>query len=358
MFLSLPEKWHGLSDVEIRYRKRYLDLNMNEHVRAMFLLRSKLITKLRAFMDARGYLEVQTPILQPIYGGGFAKPFKTHHNALDMDMYLRIANEMYLKRLVVGGFPRVYEVCTDFRNEGIDYKHNPEFTTMEAMTAYENYFYGMEIIEELTEFLAKETLGTTKVEYEGKKIDVKRPWKRLTMAEAIKSALKIDVEKLKAPALAQECKKQKIDDTKIKPAKSWGELVVLLFEEKVEATLIQPTFIYNFPTEITPLAKKCPNDPRFTESFEQYINGWEIGNNYTEINDPIDLRKRFIEEKDRAKAGFEEAHQTDEDYLEAIMHGMPPTVGIATSIDRLVMLFTGAHTIREVILFPILRPEK
>ena len=356
--LPLPEKWHGLSDVEIRYRKRYLDLNMNEHVRAMFLLRSKLITKLRAFMDARGYLEVQTPILQPIYGGGFAKPFKTHHNALDMDMYLRIANEMYLKRLVVGGFPRVYEVCTDFRNEGIDYKHNPEFTTMEAMTAYENYFYGMEIIEELTEFLAKETLGTTKVEYEGKKIDVKRPWKRLTMAEAIKSALKIDVEKLKAPALAQECKKQKIDDTKIKPAKSWGELVVLLFEEKVEATLIQPTFIYNFPTEITPLAKKCPNDPRFTESFEQYINGWEIGNNYTEINDPIDLRKRFIEEKDRAKAGFEEAHQTDEDYLEAIMHGMPPTVGIATSIDRLVMLFTGAHTIREVILFPILRPEK
>lgn len=356
--LPLPEKWHGLSDVEVRYRKRYLDLIMNEHIREIFRMRSTLVRKLRNFMDERGYLEVQTPILQPIYGGGFAKPFKTHHNALNMDMYLRIANEMYLKRLIVGGFERVYEVCTDFRNEGIDYKHNPEFTTMEAMTAYENYFYGMDLIEELTEFLAKETRGAAKIEYEGKKIDLKRPWKRLTMAEAIRNALKIEVEKMTAGALVKECQRQKIDAQKIKTAQSWGELVALLFEEKVEPTLIQPTFIYNFPTEITPLAKKCPNDPRFTESFEQYINGWEIGNNYTEINDPTDLQKRFIEEKKREKAGFEEAHQTDEDYVEAIMHGLPPTVGIATSIDRLVMLFTGAHNIKEVILFPTLKSAR
>ncbi len=355
--LPLPEKWHGLSDVEVRYRKRYLDLIMNAHVREAFILRSRLISKLRAFMDARGYLEVQTPILQPIYGGGFAKPFITHHNALAMDMYLRIANEMYLKRLVVGGFERVYEVCTDFRNEGIDYKHNPEFTTMEAMTAYENYFYGMQLIEELTAYLAQETLGTTAVEYEGQKIELKAPWRRMTMVEAIQNVLKIDVLKMDVAALTAECKRQKIASENIKSRQKWGELVALIFEEKVEAALIQPTFIYNFPTEITPLAKKCPDDHRFTESFEQYINGWEIGNNYTEINDPIDLRKRFIEEKDRAKAGFDEAHQTDEDYLEAIAHGMPPTVGIATSIDRLVMLFSGAHTIREVILFPMLRPE-
>lgn len=356
--LPLPEKWHGLTDVEVRYRKRYLDLVMNEDVRAIFKLRSKLVTKLREFMDQHGYLEVQTPILQPIYGGGFAKPFKTHHNALDIDMYLRIANEMYLKRLVVGGFPRVYEICTDFRNEGIDYKHNPEFTTMEAMTAYEDYFYGMNLIEELTEFLAVETVGATKLEYEGNRIDLKRPWRRMTMVEAIKDVLKLDVLKMDTNALLQECKKQKVNGEKIKSAQSWGELVTLLFEEKVESTLIQPTFIYNFPVEVSPLAKKCHDDARFAQRFEQFINGWEIGNNYSEINDPLDLQKRFIDEKKRENAGFEEAHQTDDDYLEAIMHGMPPTVGIATSIDRLVMLLTGAHNIREVILFPVLRPTQ
>ncbi|MBI2552597.1 lysine--tRNA ligase [Candidatus Uhrbacteria bacterium] len=356
--LPLPEKWHGLSDVEMRYRKRYLDLIMNEHVRETFILRSRLIGKLRPFMDARNYLEVQTPILQPIYGGGFAKPFITHHHALGMDMYLRISNEMYLKRLIVGGFERVYEVSTDFRNEGIDHNHNPEFTIMEAMTAYENYFYGMQLIEELTAYLAQEALGTTEITYAGRKIELKAPWRRLTMVEAIQNVLKIDVLKMDVAALTAECKRQKIASENIKTRQKWGELVALLFEEQVEPTLIQPTFIYNFPTEITPLAKKCPNDPRFTESFEQYINGWEIGNNYTEINDPQDLQKRFIEERKREKGGFGEAHQTDEDYVEAIMHGLPPTVGIATSIDRLVMLFTGAHNIKEVILFPTLRPEK
>lgn len=356
--LPLPEKWHGLTDTEVRYRKRYLDLVMNKQVRANLVLRSCLITKVREFMDKREYLEVQTPILQPIYGGGFARPFKTHHNALDADMFLRISNEMYLKRLIVGGFEKVYELSTDFRNEGIDHTHNPEFTILEAMTAYKNYFYGMDLIEELTEFVAKQTMGTTKIEYEGNKIDLKRPWKRLTMAEAIHQKLKINVLKLDKKALLKKIQTLKIDKAKIKSAKTWGALVDLLFEEKVADDLIQPTIIYNFPTEVTPLAKKCIDDPRFTESFEQYINGWEIGNNYSEINDPTDLQKRFVEEKDRGKAGFEEAHQTDEDYLEAIMHGMPPTVGIAASIDRLAMLFTGSHNIKEVIPFPTLRPEK
>lgn len=357
--LPLPEKWHGLTDTEIRYRKRYLDLISNPQVKDIFNKRSLIIQKIRELMMQKGYLEVETPILQPIYGGGFAKPFKTKHNSLKMDMYLRISDEMYLKRLIVGGYEKVFEFCKDFRNEGIDRDHNPEFNMLEAMTAYEDYNFSMDLVEEIYEYTAKEVLGSTTVDYQGQKIELKRPWRRAKMVDLVKETTGVDYFKLKD--LAEGKKKAQelgIDKEKISQCLNIGSIVALIFEEKVEETLIQPTIVYEHPVETSPLAKKCKDDPRFTERFEHFVLGKEHGNHYSELNDPVDLKQRFIEEKKKVKAGFDEAHQTDNDFLQAIEHGMPPVTGIGIGIDRMVMLLTDSPSIREVIFFPILRNEK
>lgn len=356
----LPEKWHGLSDVETRFRKRYLDLVMNDDVRARMLLRSKILSSIRALLDQKDFIEVETPTLQPVYGGGFARPFKTHHNALDADFYLRISDEMYLKRLLVGGFEKVYEITKVFRNEGIDHDHNPEFTMFEAQVAYENYEYGMDLFEEIFEFAAKTAIGKTQVEHGDTTIELKRPWKRIRLIDAVEEigGIKKEIWSDEKSARA-ELKKllPKSEIGQVDKMKTVGELLALAFEVLVEEKLIQPTIVYDYPIEVSPLAKKSP-DPRFVERFEAFALGSEIGNNYSELNDPVDLEKRFIMEKEREEAGFEEAHQTDFDYLEAIQHGMPPACGLGIGIDRMVMLLTGASNIKEVILFPTLRPEK
>ena len=355
----LPEKWHGLKDVEERYRKRYLDTIMNRDVKTRLDIRSKVITAMRGFLDMQGYVEVETPTLQPVYGGGFAKPFSTHHNALDSDFYLRISDEMYLKRLIVGGYEKIYEITKVFRNEGVDHDHNPEFTMFEAMTAFEDYGFGMDIIEEIIEHCAEKVLGTTELEYQGKKLSVKRPWKRLRVVEAIEEFTGMDplkwelLKEAKESVMGMDIRKEKLSE--LKKMNTIGEVIAFAFEETVEEKLIQPTIIYDYPVEISPLAKKC-DDPRFTQRFEMFAFGSELGNNYTELTDPSDLHKRFVEEKKREKAGFDEAHQTDYDYLTAIEHGFPPTCGIAIGIDRLVMMFTDSWAIREIIAFPTLKP--
>lgn len=359
--LPLPDAWHGLKDVEERYRKRYLDTILNPEVKNRLLTRSKIIDSIRDFLTDKGFIEVETPTLQPVYGGGFARPFSTHHNELDANLYLRISDEMYLKRLIIGGFEKVFEITKVFRNEGIDLDHNPEFTMFEAMAAYEDYSYGMDIIEEIIEYTALRVLGTTKFTYQGVEMDVKRPWSRLRMAESVQKFTGVDPLKWKTISDAKKSiQTMEIKEEKFKELKKFrtvGECIAFAFEEAVEEKLVQPTIIYDYPIEISPLAKKCA-DPRFTQRFEMFAFGSELGNNYTELNDPIDLRKRFVEEKNREKAGFAEAHQTDYDYLEAIEHGFPPTCGIAIGIDRLVMLLTDARSIKEVILFPTLRPQK
>jgi len=356
----LPSTWHGLKDVEERYRKRYLDLILNESVKERFDIRGRVVSSIREFLDARGYKEVETPTLQPVYGGGFAKPFITHHNALDSDFYLRISDEMYLKRLIVGGFEKVYEITKVFRNEGVDYDHNPEFTMFEAMAAFKDYNYGMDIIEEIVEDATQKVLGKTVISYQGTNLEFKRPWKRMKLVEAVKEYAGIDPLSWQSFEEAKEsAKKLVVKEEKLKGLEHMhtiGEVAAFVFEELVEEKLIQPTFIYDYPIEVSPLAKKC-DDERFTQRFEMFAAGTEFGNNYTELNDPVDLSKRFIEEKKREKAGFEEAHQTDYDYLTAIEYGFPPTCGVAIGIDRLVMLFTDAQSLKEVILFPTLRPE-
>jgi lysyl-tRNA synthetase class 2 len=358
--LPLPDKWYGLKDVEERFRKRYLDTIMNQDVMDRLKVRSQIITSMRNFLDSKGFLEVETPTLQPVYGGGFARPFSTHHNALDLDLYLRISDEMYLKRLIVGGMEKVYEITKVFRNEGIDLDHNPEFTMFEAQIAYEDYRYGMDLIEEITEQAAKDVFGTTEFEYQGEKISVKRPWKRYRVVEAVQEFTGVDPLGWKTLDEAKSAvHKMAIPENKLKDLDrmdSIGEVIAFAFEETCEEKLIQPTIIYDYPVEVSPLAKKC-EDPRFTERFEQFAFGSELGNNYTELNDPDDLYARFVEEKKREKAGFDEAHQTDHDYLTAIKHGFPPTCGIAIGIDRMVMMMTDAKSIREVIAFPLLRPE-
>lgn len=357
----LPDQWHGLKDVEERYRKRYLDTLLNAEVKKKLQMRSKIIDAVRDFLTDRNFIEVETPTLQPIYGGGFARPFITHHNELDANFYLRISDEMYLKRLIVGGFEKVFEITKVFRNEGVDHDHNPEFTMFEAQIAYENYSYGMDIIEEIIEYAALQVLGSTRFTYQDVEMDVKRPWSRLRVTEAIQKFTGVDPMEWKtlkdAKAAIQNMEGIKEEKFKeLAKMQSIGECIAFAFEETVEEKLIQPTIIYDYPVEISPLAKKCA-DPRFTQRFEMFAFGSELGNNYTELNDPVDLRKRFIEEKKREQAGFEEAHQTDEDYLEAIEHGFPPTCGIAIGIDRLVMLLTNAKSIKEVIAFPTLRPR-
>lgn len=359
--LPLPDQWYGLKDIEERFRKRYLDTLLNSDVKKRLEVRSQVIDSIRDFLTDRGFLEVETPTLQPVYGGGLARPFVTHHNELNTDLYLRISDEMYLKRLIVGGFEKVFEITKVFRNEGVDYDHNPEFTMFEAQIAFQDYLYGMDIIEEIIEYTALKVLGKTSFTYQGVPMDVKRPWSRYRMVEAVKEFTGVDPLVWKSVPEAQAAiQKTEISTEKLKELKkikSLGECIAFVFEEAVETKLIQSTIIYDYPIETSPLSKKC-KDPRFTQRFEMFAFGSELGNNYTELNDPIDLRKRFVEEKKREKAGFKEAHQTDSDYLEAIEHGFPPTCGIAIGIDRLVMLLTDAKNIKEVIPFPTLRPQK
>ncbi|MEK7620123.1 MAG: lysine--tRNA ligase [Patescibacteria group bacterium] len=359
--LPLPEKWHGISDVETRFRKRYLDLIMNDEARNTLLKRSRIVSAIRSLLDSRDFIEVETPTLQPIYGGGFARPFVTHHNALDADFYLRISDEMYLKRLLVGGFEKVYEITKVFRNEGIDRDHNPEFTMFEAQIAYENYEYGMNLFEEIFEYASQQASGNTQVLHGDVMIELKRPWKRMRLIDAVEVIGGVPASTWQDFGSAMEVMDKALPKGKrgeLKRITSVGELLAFAFEELVEEKLIQPTIIYDYPVEVSPLAKKCTADPRFVERFEAFALGSEIGNNYSELNDPVDLEKRFLEEKDREKAGFDEAHQTDNDYLEAIKHGMPPACGLGIGVDRMVMLLTGSPNIKEVILFPTLRPER
>ncbi len=346
----LPEKWHGLQDVEVRYRQRYLDLIANQRTREIFQTRSKVINLIRRFLDERDFLEVETPVLHPIAGGATAKPFITHHNALDMDLYLRIAPELYLKRLVVGGLDRVYELGRTFRNEGVSTKHNPEFTMIEFYQAYATYEDLMDLIEELVCYVVENTVGDTLVEYEDKKIDFKKPWKRINIYETLRekfgSKITEDDEFLFAKADSMG-----INHNGIK-----GKALTEIFEALFEATLLNPTFVYGFPLDVSPLARKNDDDPEVVDRFELYICGREIANAFSELNDPIDQKKRFTDQVEMKKKGEDEYHEMDNDYVSALEYGMPPTAGAGIGIDRLVMLLTNSSSIREVIFFPHLRP--
>jgi lysyl-tRNA synthetase class 2 len=350
----LPEKWHGLKDTETRYRQRYLDLIANPEVRDTFIKRSRIVTAMRKFMDGEGFLEVETPALQPIYGGALARPFVTHHNALNMELYLRISDELYLKRLIVGGLDKVYEICKDFRNEGISTKHNPEFTMMECYWAYADYRDMMRLTENMIAFIAQEVLGTMKVTFDGKEVDLTPPWKRLNLADGIKEQTGIDIFDTypDVRALWDECQRRKLP---VSPQPGWGKLVDELLGECVEPTIVNPTFIHTFPLDISPLSKQSPDDPRVVERFEAFVAGMEIGNAYSELNDPIAQRQRFLEQQE---GGGEEAHVVDDDYVMALMQGMPPTGGLGIGVDRVAMLLTNRQSIREVILFPHMRPRE
>ena len=351
----LPEKFHGLKDVDLRYRQRYVDLIVNPEVKETFILRSKIIKEVKAYLDNKGYLEVDTPILNTIAGGAAARPFITHHNTLNLDMYLRIANELYLKRLIVGGFDKVYEMGRMFRNEGMDIKHNPEFTNIELYSAYEDYHDMMDITEDMFRTVAQKVLGTAKINYQGTDLDLESPWKRITMIDAIKEVTGVDFNTIEtdeqAIVIAEE-KKVEIDPIK----KTRGDIINTFFEEFVEETLIQPTFIYDYPVEVSPLTKRKPSDKRLTERFEVFIGGREYGNAYSELNDPIDQYERFIKQAVARVAGDEEANMMDEDFINALEYGMPPTGGLGIGIDRLVMLLTDSASIRDVLLFPTMKP--
>ena len=391
--LALPEKFHGLADVELRYRQRYVDLFTNLDARQVFVKRAKALKAIRQFFDERGYLEVETPMMQQIAGGAAARPFRTHHNALDMDLFLRIAPELYLKRLVVGGLDRVYEINRNFRNEGVSTQHNPEFTMLEFYQAYANYHDLMQITEELVEFVAREVNGTTITEFNGHTIDLSK-WTRLTMREAIRefwpeeagarpamtafesapvlqARLHAAMSSLEA-ALGETTRisPERMDELKtilgvvtgvyfdsMKGAPV-GKSVYNLFEAVVEPFLIQPTIIYDYPTVVSPLSKQKPDDPEHVERFEFFCGGFELGNAFSELNDPVEQHKRFADQLAQRAAGDDEAHQMDEDYVRALAYGLPPTGGEGIGIDRLVMLLTGSRSIRDVILFPLMRPEK
>jgi lysyl-tRNA synthetase class 2 len=391
--LALPEKFHGLADVELRYRQRYVDLFTNLDAREVFVKRAKTLKALRQFFDGRGYLEVETPMMQQIAGGAAARPFTTHHNALDLDLFLRIAPELYLKRLVVGGLDRVYEINRNFRNEGVSTQHNPEFTMLEFYQAYANYHDLMQITEELIEFVARVVNGTTKTEFNGHSIDLAK-WQRLTMRESIRqywpeeagakpamSAFEsVPVLQARLHAAMNSLEKAVGDTAHISPERiaelktihgaitaiyydslkgtSVGKSVYNLFEAVVEPFLIQPTIIYDYPTEVSPLSKAKPDDPEHVERFEFFAGGFELGNAFSELNDPVEQHKRFAQQLEERAHGDEEAHQMDEDYVRALAYGLPPTGGEGIGIDRLVMLLTGSKSIRDVILFPLMRPEK
>ncbi|HET7560167.1 MAG TPA: lysine--tRNA ligase [Limnochordia bacterium] len=350
----LPEKWHGLKDVEVRYRRRYLDLIVNPESRRTFVMRSRIIAAMRRGLEARGYLEVETPVLQPIAGGAAARPFITHHNALDIPLYLRIAHELYLKRLVVGGLERVYEIGKTFRNEGIDTRHNPEFTLMECYAAYQDARDMMELTESLVAEIAQQLLGGCEVTFQGKRFDVTPPWPRLSMLEAIRRHAGVDF----AGAVTDEAARELAREAGVglSPKATWADAVTAVFEEKVEQHLAGPVFITEHPLEISPLAKRHPERPGVADRFEAYLNTWEIANGYSELNDPIDQRERFEKQVAARARGDEEAHRMDEDFVLALEHGMPPTGGLGIGLDRLIMLFTDSPSIRDVLLFPALRP--
>lgn len=350
----LPEKWHGLKDIEVRYRQRYLDLIANPEVRDIFRQRGRIITAMRRFLDGEGFLEVETPTLQPLYGGALARPFTTFHNTLGMQLYLRISDELYLKRLIVGGLDKVYEICKDFRNEGVSTKHNPEFTMMECYWAYADFEDMMRLTENMVASIAQEVLGTTQITFDGQEVDLATPWRRLNLAEGIKEVTGIDIfaSYPDVKLLLDECRQQGLH---VSPQPSWGKLVDELLGEYVEPTIVNPTFIHTFPVDISPLAKQSPADPRVVERFEIFVAGMEMGNAYSELNDPIIQRQRFLEQQQYAD---DEAHTLDDDYVLALMQGMPPTGGLGVGIDRLVMLLTNQQSIRDVILFPLLRPKE
>ncbi len=352
---SLPEKWHGLKDVEVRYRKRYLDLIVNPSVREIFIKRSKVVQSIRNFLDNRGFLEVQTPIMQPIPGGATARPFITHHNTLHRDLYLRIATELYLKRLIVGGLEKVYELGCDFRNEGISTKHNPEFTMLELYEAYGDYHSMMTITEELITYVIKNVFGSLEVEYQGNKINFTPPWKRINMYKVIEEVSGINIEKILQKDFDKITKKHGLN---IKGKINRGKITNELFEKYVEPTLIQPTFIFDYPLEISPLSKQKKDNPELVERFELFVNSMELANAFTELNDPAEQKRRFEEQVAKRKAGDMESHFMDEDYIEALEYGMPPTGGLGIGIDRLMMLLTNSDSIKEVILFPQLKSKE
>lgn len=350
----LPEKFHGLKDQDLRFRQRYVDLIVNPEVKNAFLIRNKAVKALREFLDNRGFLEVDTPILATIAGGASARPFITHHNTLDIDMYLRIANELYLKRLIVGGFEKVYEMGRMFRNEGMSIKHNPEYTAMELYEAYADYNDMMEITENIVAYMAEKALGTTKINYQGTELDLTPPWKRISMQEAVKIYAGVDFDEIKTDEEAVEIAKQK--GIEIKPEMSRGQVINDLFEEYAEKHLIQPTFITHHPVEVSPLAKRNPENPAITNRFEAFVNTWEIANAFSELNDPIDQRGRFMDQLRQRELGDDEAQMLDEDFLNALEVGLPPTGGLGIGIDRVMMLLTDSASIRDVILFPTMKP--
>ena len=352
----LPEKFHGLKDTDLRYRQRYTDLIVNPEVKETFILRSKIISKIREILNEKGYLEVETPILNTISGGATAKPFITHHNALNIDMYLRIALELNLKRLIVGGFDKVYELGRVFRNEGMDIRHNPEFTMLELYASYQDYHDMMDITEEIFSRTAKEVLGTTKINYQGQDIDLAPGWKRISMIDSIKEVTGIDFNEIKTDEEAVALAKERNIEIPDKTKETRGDVISLFFDEYVEKTLIQPTFVYDYPVEISPLAKKSVKDPRLTERFEAFIGGREYGNAFSELNDPIDQYERFKKQVEAREAGDEEAGMMDEDYIQALEIGLPPTGGLGIGIDRMIMLLTDSASIRDVLLFPTMKP--
>jgi lysyl-tRNA synthetase class 2 len=354
--IPLPDKFHGLSDVELRYRQRYVDLIMSDEVRKSFILRSKIIQSMRRYLDSRGYLEVETPTLHSIAGGASARPFITHHNTLDMQLYMRIAIELHLKRLIVGGLEKVYEIGRVYRNEGVSTRHNPEFTMLELYEAYGDYKDIMELTENLIAHIAQEVLGTTTIPYHDYEVNLAVGWRRVSMVDAIKEVKGVDFNVQMSDEQAHQLAKE--HGVKVEPRMSFGHIVNEFFETFVEETLIQPTFIYGHPLEISPLAKKNPEDPRFTDRFELFIVAREHANAFTELNDPIDQRARFEAQLVEREHGNDEAHEMDDDFIRALEYGMPPTGGLGIGIDRLVMLLTNAPSIRDVLLFPLMRDRQ
>ncbi|MEE0450568.1 lysine--tRNA ligase [Peptacetobacter sp.] len=350
----LPEKYHGLKDQELRYRQRYVDLIVNPEVKDAFITRTKALKALRSYLDERGFLEVETPILNTIAGGANARPFITHHNTLHIPMYLRIANELYLKRLIVGGFDKVYEMGRMFRNEGMDMKHNPEYTAIELYQAYADYTDMMEITENLIAHMAEVATGSTKIVYQGKEIDFKPPWRRMTMIDCVKEFSGVDFNEINTDEEAIAIAKEK--GVEIKPGMRRGEIIAEFFEEFGEDKLVQPTFITQHPVEISPLSKRNNEDPRLTDRFEAFANGWELANAFSELNDPIDQKGRFMDQLRKKELGDDEACDMDEDFLNALEVGLPPTGGLGIGIDRVIMLLTDSSSIRDVLLFPTMKP--
>ncbi|HHY47079.1 MAG TPA: lysine--tRNA ligase [Firmicutes bacterium] len=352
----LPEKWHGLKDVDLRYRQRYLDLIVNPESRDVFIKRSRIVSAIRSYLDARGFLEVETSSMHPIAGGAAARPFITHHNALDIDLYLRIAIELYLKRLIVGGMEKVYEIGRVYRNEGISTRHNPEFTMLELYQAYADYTDIMALTEDLIHHVAEEVLGTSLIQYQGAEINLAPPWPRVPMVDLVKSHTGVDFRAISTDEVAREAARKLGVETP--DAASWGKILFATYEELVEPKLTSPVFVIDYPVEVSPLAKRKAEDPRFVYRFELIIAGREIANAFSELNDPLDQRERFIQQLKEREAGDEEAHMFDEDFLQALEYGMPPTGGLGIGIDRLVMLLTNSDSIRDVILFPTMRPRE